>query len=236
MFKAFIKEREQRVNASARIKRSVSEFIEELHSSKGSRIEHVGEFMWEVEYKEWAQTSKAGKLTLQERKANWKKWEKDLTVPRDNDGPQRSLRIWARAADRMTQLEEIFKNKSLQRTEKINKNASVEQLRRKLATVFSDDSQKGTGLADVQGSDFVNFPALQDKAAKAMTGNGTSSVLDGCLLGPDLGDIMRVARFKKRQISEGVDWPRKAGKAQIDDVEGTDDDKVAPKREMQKLK
>jgi hypothetical protein len=63
--------------------------------------------------------------------------------------------------------------------------------------VFSDDLPNGNGLDDVQGPDFVNFPALQDKAAKAMTGNGTSSVLDGCLLGPDLGDIMRAARVKK---------------------------------------
>ena len=118
MFKAFIKDREQRLNASAHIKWSISEYIEELRSSRGCRLEHVGEFMWEGEYKEWAQTAKAGKLTLQERNANWKKWENGLTVPRDNDGPHKNLRLWVRTADRMTQFEEISKNKSLLRREK----------------------------------------------------------------------------------------------------------------------
>jgi hypothetical protein len=124
MFRAFIKERELRANAMAHIKWSVAEYIEEYRSSTGSRIEHVGEFMCEGEYMDWAKKAKAGFLSEKERKANWRMWEKDLTVPRDNDGPENSVRLWVRTADQMTRFGEIAKNKFLQRTEKMNKNVS----------------------------------------------------------------------------------------------------------------
>ena len=231
MFKAFIKEREQREHAKAHISWSVTQYLEEYRSSTGSRIEHVGEFMWEGEYMAWAQTAKAGHLSETDRKANWKKWEKDLTVPRDNDGPENSVRLWVRTADQMTRFGEIAKSKSLQRTEKMNKNVSVEDWRCKLATVFSDDLPKGNGLADVQGPDFINFSAVHDRAAKVMTGNGTSSVFDGCLLDPDPEDMMKQVHAKKREFPQITDRPRKARKADIDiDVEETDDNHVAPKK------
>jgi hypothetical protein len=115
MFKAFIKEREQRENVRAHIKWSVTQYLLEYRASTGTRIEHVGEFMWEGEYMDWAKKAKAGFLSEKERKANWRLWEKDLIVPRDNDGPNNNLRLWVRVADRMTRLEEISKNKSLQR-------------------------------------------------------------------------------------------------------------------------
>jgi len=111
--------------------------------------------------------------------------------------------------------------------EKINKNASVEQLRRKLATVLTERSQKSSGLNDVHGSDFVNFPALQDKAAKAMAGNGTPSVLDGILMGPDLGDMTQRVQATRRAIPQHIDQPCKAGKRGLDNVEDTDDEALS---------
>ena len=82
-------------------------------------------------------------------------------------------------------------------------------------------------LADVRGQDLINFPALQDRAAKVMTGDGRSSALDGCLLGPDIEDIMQRARVKKREVPQCVDLSRKAKKADTVDLEEIDDD-VAP--------
>ena len=113
----------------------------------------------------------------------------------------------------------------------MNKNASAEHWRCKLATVFSDDLPKGNGLADVQGPDFINFSAVHDRAAKVMTGNGTSSVFDGCLLDPDPEDMMNQVHAKKREFPQITDRPHKARKADIDiDVEKTDDNHVAPKK------
>ena len=197
MFKAYVKEREQRVSEFANVKWSVVAYMEEFLSASGSRLDHVGEFMWEGEYMEWAKTAKAGHLSADERKANWKQWEKTLSVPRDRCGPRNSLRLWVHTADRLTRFEEISKIKHLQREEKIKKNTSAEILRRKLAMVFTDDIPETHDLADVRGQDLINFPALQDRAAKVMTGDGRSSALDGCLLGPDIEDIMQRARVKK---------------------------------------
>lgn len=194
LLKAFTKERESAKKSGDKIKFSIMGFKISYQSRKGVRGEAEGEMMWEGEYKEFAKAAKPGFLSEAEADANWTGWLNDKTVARDNKGPRNYLRLFVKVRDKVTEFEEMAKQKSLDKEEKLGKNASEAVLDNRMKFVYGQHGTEQHELGD--------FASMKRKAANAFAGGGVLG--EEGLLAPDIEDLMEdvEAKIKRTRLRD----------------------------------
>ena len=209
LLKAFTKERESCKKSGEKIKFSIMGFKISYQSREGVRGEAEGEMMWEGEYKEFAKTAKAGFLSEAEADANWKAWLNDKTVARDNKGPRNYLRLFVKVRDKVIDFEEMARQKSLDKEEKLGKNVSEAVLDNRMKFVYG---QRGT-----EQHELGDFASMKRKAANAFASGGV--LAEEGLLAPDIEDLIEdvEAKVKRRRLGDRASSKRGTHGANLDD-------------------
>eukprot|EP00969_Alexandrium_andersonii_P163378 7221656-Alexandrium_andersonii.AAC.1 len=93
---------------------------------------------------------------------NWNSWKDDANHPRDLDGPRGHLRLYVRTTTKITDFEEVSKEKTLTQEQRMNNKSTEAQLSDKLKQVFSSDG--------MESHDLSSFAALQAGAKRTLMG------------------------------------------------------------------
>lgn len=179
--------------------------------------------MWEGEYIEFAATAKAGYLSRAEAETNWARWRDDESVARDLFGPRGYLRLYVATKTKLSKFDEVSKDKSFKKEEKLGKKASQQTIGDRLNMVLSNDADEGIDDLDAQST-------LQ-KALDAFARSGSSSgAFSSGLAGVDVGELMQTIRAKvnKRKHPDGA-----GAKTEAESEDSTDSD-AAPGKEDDK--
>jgi hypothetical protein len=208
--RAFAKARAKAKRDAGRVKFSFIAFKEQWQSTDGVRHQAVGEMMWEGEWLEWAKGVKAGHLSQTEAQAQWDSWKNDESVPRDYNGPRGYLRLRIVIADQIIGFSEVAKQKTLERQQKVNKNATADQLKSILG-------QQVLSHHEVEAHKFQDWGDLKNLASRSLAGStagigaiasGTSALDDEDalgLLGADLDSLLGNARSKANKTGKNSD-------------------------------
>ena len=207
LLKAFTKERESCKKSGEKIKFSIVGFKISYQSREGVRGEAEGEMMWEGEYKEFGKTAKAGFLSEAGADANWKGWLNDKTVARDNKGPRNYLRLFVKVRDKVIDFEEMAKQKSLDKEEKLGKNVNEAVPDNRMKFVYGQHGTEQHELGD--------FASMKRKAANAFASGGV--LAEEGLLAPDIEDLIEdvEAKIKRRRLGDRASSKRGNSRGQL---------------------
>ena len=208
MQRSFNKQWSDTAKSGSKINFSCLSFIREWEKREGFKDSELGEFMWEGEFMEFAQTAKMGFLSKPEREKLWQDMLEESWRPRDKLGPRGYLRLWVKTKDQGERYSDISASKKLQLQEHTKK-PTEKAIRSKMEVVFGD-------AADDEISANFNFDVLKSEALKA---SGHGGKMDG-LMQEDLTEMMQTAQAaaaRKKQKSSHFSAEAEKSNAEKDD-------------------
>ena len=194
LIKEYSKERDGRAKR-CRTKFSFTAYRETYVAQAGLRTEHIGEMMWRNEFIDFAKGPKLGYLTEAEAASQWEQMLLEPKRKRDDAGPRGNVRLWILTKDQVTAYDDASKQRALTQEEKVNKNATPDQLKRKLDQVFTENTGAGSSL--LSSHDLLQH-AMTGSSAMVDGTEGLSSFADG-LLKPDIRET-----FLQNQQNEAL--------------------------------
>ena len=220
MQRSFNKQWSDTAKSGSKINFSCLSFIREWEKREGFKDSELGEFMWEDEFMEFAQTAKMGFLSKPEREKLWQDMLEESWRPRDKLGPRGYLRLWVKTKDQGERYSDISASKKLQLQEHTKK-PTEKAIRSKMEVVFGD-------AADDEISANFNFDVLKSEALKA---SGHGGKMDG-LMQEGLTEMMQTAQAaaaRKKQKSSHFSAEAEKSNAEKDDESDSQSDDASSK-------